>query len=303
MKLTSFFLFLTITSSVQAKLLDKIIGIIDDNIVTLSQVQRATKSLPLKKNIAPMIYDKQSFTNEEMLSLTVNRYLIRSKLTELGMPVSDDQVDGQIKVNEKRLNVNREQLKSFLKTQNATYDEYFETLREAMEYSFFVSRVITPLISISEQEIKNEYIKQNSKDTRLNIKFTLIDYAISKDMRSKNEKEEFEKAVKQYRSNNVLSDTFSSISINNLDDLTEEGLAPELKNALKITDEGKLSNVINYNGQSHVFFVVKKDLVETDAFAKQKEKIKDQIFEKIVKDEVTIWFEREKNKHYIKISI
>ena len=102
------------TLSAEAKILDKIAGIIDDNIVTLSQIQRMGKSLAIKKNVAPMIYDKANYSNDEFLNMTVNRYLIRSKLNEIGFPVGDDQVEAQVKSNEKRLNVDREQLKTFL---------------------------------------------------------------------------------------------------------------------------------------------------------------------------------------------
>lgn len=303
MKKYIFAILLATTFQSQAKLLDKIAGIIDDNIVTLSQIQRMGKSLAIKKNVAPMIYDKSNYSNEEFLNMTVNRYLIRAKLNEIGFPVGDDQVEAQVKSNEKRLNVDRDQLKSFLKTQNITYDEYFETLREAMEYSYFVSKIITPLISVSDQEVKNEYIKQNSKDSRLNVKYTLIDYAIAKDAKEKINKDAFLSAVKNYRIRSILDDEFQEMTTTNLDDITEEGLTPDLKSLLKNTDEGSLSNVILLNGQHHIFYIAKKDLVESENYTKQKEKIKDVLFEKSIKNEIAIWFEREKNKHYIKLSL
>lgn len=290
-------------SNVQAKLLDKIVGIVDDNIVTLSQIQRLNKSLSIKKNVAPMIYDRSSYSNEDFLTLTVNKFLIRAKLNELGIPVGDDAIEAQVKSNEKRLNVDREQLKSFLKTQGVTFDEYFETLREAMEYSYFVQRVISPLVSVSEQDVKNEFIKRNSKDARLNVKYTLIDYSISKESKQKIDKSEFESAVKNLRMRNINSESFSDMNVTNLDDITEEGLTPELKSLLKSTDEGSLSNYIFLNNAHHFFFVVKKDLVETENYTKQKDKIRDEMFEKNVKSEVLVWFEREKNKHFIKLTL
>lgn len=294
------FLFQT---SVQAKLLDKISAIVDDNIITLSQIIRLNKSLPIKKNVAPMIYDKNSYTNEEMLNISINKFLIRSKLTELGYSITDDQVEAQIKSNEKRLNVDRKALMTFLKQQGSTFDEYFETLREAIEYSYFINRVITPTISISEQDVKNTYFKKNIKDARLNFKYTLIDYTIGKDVLPKLEKGQMEEVVKQYRINSVLPEAFSTLTATNLDEITEEGIAPELKNLLKQTDEGSSTSVITLNGVHHIFYVAKKDLVESEAFAKQKDKIREDLFEVAVKGEAQLWFDREKNKHYIKISL
>lgn len=304
MKFKSFLIVLlfSIQTSVQAKLLDKIAAIVDDNIITLSQIVRTNKNLAIKRNVAPMIYDKESFSNQELLNIAINKFLIRSKLTELGYSITDDQVEAQIKANEKRLNVDRKALMSFLKQQGSTFDEYFETLREAIEYSYFINRVISPTISISEQDVKNTYFKKNVKDARLNFKYTLIDYVIAKDL-SKAEKGQMAEVIKQYRINSVLPEAFSTMTSSNLDDITEEGIAPELKTLLKQTDEGALTPEITLNGQHHVFYVAKKDLVESEAFSKQKEKIRDELFEATVKNEVALWFDREKNKHYIKISL
>lgn len=294
---------LFIQSHVEARLLDKISAIVDDNIITLSQISRVSKIIAIKRNVAGMIYDKANFSNDELLNIAINKYLIRSKLTELGYSITDDQVEAQIKSNEKRLNVDRKSLMNFLKQQGITFDEYFETLREAIEYSYFINRVVSPSIAVSEQDVKNTYFKNNIKDARLNFKYTLIDYSIPKDSAPRLSKGQLEEIVRSFRINSVLPEAFQTLTTANLDDITEEGIAPELKNLLKQTDEGSLSNVIMLNNQHHVFYVAKKDLVESEAFTKQKESIRETLFEAAVKTEAQLWFERERNKHYIKISL
>lgn len=306
MKLASRFFFLTIlltTFSAEAKLLDKIAAIVDDNIITLSQINRVSNSLAIKKSVAPMIYDQNSFSNEELLAININKFLVRSKLSDIGYTITDDQVEARIKANQEHLGVDRKSLMGFLKQQGTSFDEYFETLREAIEYSYFVNRVISPMISISEQDVKNAYYKNNKNDSRMNFKYVLIDYAISRDAISKPGKGQMEEIVKQYRINSNLPESYSTMTVSNLDDITEEGIAPELKNLLKETDEGAMTTPIVLNNRYHVFYLAKKDLVETEAFTSQKDKIKDQLFEKQVKSEITVWFERERNKHYIKISL
>lgn len=298
-----FLLSLCIFTNAQAKLIDKISAIVDDNIVTLSQVTRVSKILPIKKNVAAMVYDKDSFTTEEIINISVNKFLIRAKLSELGYSITDDQVEAQIKANEKRLNVDRKSLMNFLKQQGSTFDEYFETLREAIEYSYFINRVISPTIAVSEQDVKNTYFKNNIKDSRLNFKYTLIDYSIGKDVMPKLAKGQMEEVVRQYRINSNLPEAFSTLTSTNLDEITEEGVSTELKNLLKHTDEGAMTPVIVISGQHHIFYVAKKDLVESENFTKQKDQIRDSLFEVAVKAEAQLWFERERNKHYIKISI
>ena len=306
MNLVSRFFFvvsLLVSVSTEAKLLDKISAIVDDNIITLSQITRTQNNLAIKKNVAPMIYDKSSYSVKEMVEISVNKYLVRTKLAEIGYTITDDQVEAQIKTNQERLGVDRRALMGFLKQQGTSFDEYFEALREAIEYSYFVNRVISPMISVSEQDVKNTYYKNNRNDSRMNFKYALIDYAVSKDTVSKPAKGQMEEIVKQYRINGILPDNYSTMTVTNLEDIVEEGLTSDLKVLLKDTDEGALTSPIFINGQYHVFFLVKKDLAETEAFASQKEKIRDQLFEAAVKSETVIWFEREKNKHYIKISL
>jgi peptidyl-prolyl cis-trans isomerase SurA len=296
-------IFFILTNIAQAKLLDKIAGIVNENTITLSQIARVQKSLLVRKSIAPMIYNKNQFTDEEILNLSINKFLIRAKLTELGYAITDDQVEAQIKNNEKRLNVNRPALLKFLKEQNATFSEYFETLREAIEYSYFISRVIAPMISVSDQEVKNYYFKQNSKDSRMNFKYTLIDYVIPKSDVPKLEKGQLENVVKLYRSNQNLPEKFSNLSPTPLDDIGEEGLAADLKALLKKTDEGAITSAILIDNAYHVFYVAKKDLVESEAFQKSKERMREELMDIATKVEADSWVERERNKHFVKISL
>lgn len=303
MKLASrFFIFIFIAYSQvsHAKLLDKIVGIVDSNIITLSQLNRLKDNIAIKNSVAPLVYDKKSYSNDEMLKITMNKFLIRSKLNEIGYTITDDQVESQIKSNQERLGVDKKALLEFLKQQHTSYDEYFETLREAIEFSYFVNRVVQPLISISEQDVKNKYYKQYANKVKMNFKYNLVDYTADKtDISSENLKN-LDQVVKNYRQNAILPQAFSRLEANDLDDISEDGLNPELKALLAKTDEGSFTKMIEYNNQYHIFYVVRKDLVESEAYTKAKESIRNELFEQAVKDETKLWFERERNKHYIR---
>jgi peptidyl-prolyl cis-trans isomerase SurA len=297
-------IFFTTSNLGHAKLLDKIVAIVDDNVITQSQVERITKHTAIKKSVAPNIFDKENYNQADIVSILINKFLVRAKLSELGYTITDDQVESQIKANQERLKVDRKSLLHFLEQQGTSFDEYFETLREAIEYSYFANRIITPTISVSDQDVKNTYFKNNIKDSRLNFKYSLVDYSLTRDSFPKNGKFNFETVVKDYRSNGILPQEFSQLKSNTLEDITEEGLTPELKNLLKETDEGALTSAIVLNSRElHIFYITKKDLVESERFSKEKEKIKDELFEQLVKKESSLWLERERGKHYIKVSL
>ncbi len=292
----TFFLFFNLN----AKQLDKIALVVNDNVFTLSQLKRIQDSVALRKNVSPLVYDKNQFEQHEIAEKMINKIMIKAKLSQIGYSINDDYVEDQIKANEKKLGVNRAQLIQFLNQQNFNFDEYFETIREAIEYSIFIQRVISPIISITDQEVKNSYYKNNSKNARMNFKYGLIDYSINKEWASSGP---FLQAVQNYKKSNIISEDFKDFSINNLDDISEEDISSELVSILKSTDEGSLSKPIMIEGKLHVFYVAKKDLVESTQYLKEKEIIKNELFEKAVVSETKEWFIRERNKHFIKINL
>jgi len=299
MKRTFFFLVFSLffQSSLSAKQIDKIALVVNDTSFTLSQLKRIQDSINVRRNVSPLVFDKTQFELSEIAEKLINRQIIRAKLTEIGYSIGDDYVEDQIKGNEKKLGVNRQALLQFLNQQGFNFDEYFETIREAIEYSIFIQRVISPIVSITDQEVKNAYFKQNSKNARMNFKYGLIDYAINKDMSAG---QKFLAAIKDYKKSNIIAEEFKDYSATNLDALTEEDISLELNSILKETDEGAITKPIIIGGKLHVFYVAKKDLVESSEYLKEKEKIRNQLFEKAVVQETKDWLVRERNKHFIK---
>ena len=131
------FIFTTSTQIASAKLLDKVLAVINDEVITLSLVKRISENLVARRNIAPQIYQKDEYTEKELVTLRIQRALVREKLKEIGFDVSDEQVEVQIKQTEQNLNLDRRALLEFLSASNMTFDEYFELIREAIEFKLW----------------------------------------------------------------------------------------------------------------------------------------------------------------------
>ncbi|MBF0208642.1 MAG: hypothetical protein HQK53_17370, partial [Oligoflexia bacterium] len=106
--------------------------------------------------------------------------------------------------------------------------------------------------------------------------------------------------VEQYNSKGILPDGFKSLIKTDLGDITEEGLSKEVVSLLKKTDEGSVSAPVLINGQYNLFFVRRKDLVESDLFLKNKERIEKELFEEELRKVLADWIEREKAKLLVK---
>jgi peptidyl-prolyl cis-trans isomerase SurA len=286
--------------SVHAKLLDKVSAVIDDNTVTLSMVKRIKNSLAARKNISPFIYKKASYTDKELNELIVRRYIIRSKLQELGYGVTDEQVESEVKNRETKLGLSRDQLITFLKNNGTNYEEFFEITREAIEFNRFNSVVILPLISVSEQEIKNQFFQDNVNNKTVSFKYNLVDFSIDPSLVPKKEWKQFREKMIKFQKTGNLPSKYSSIETNTLGDISEEGLTKDLKSLIHKAEEGSFTNPIVMFGKVHIFFIKSRNVVESETYIKSKPMLRARLYEKKANEVTSVWFEREEANHYIK---
>ena len=306
MKKSFLFLFLCLSSVsingafAQEKLLDKIVAVVNTRIVSMSEINRMEDTLPARKEISPVVYSENKYKSKDLLDIIIRSFIIRDKINAQGYVINDDAVESRIKMTEERLGLRRADLLSFLKSKNLTYEEYFEIIRETMEYNVFASRIIAPLISVTEQEIKNEYYRRNSANNALSFKYNLIDFYVNEsELVDKNE-ERYLNVLKDYQLTGKLPEEYRNLETNNLENLNEDSISKDLKKILKTTSEGSFSKATSIGGYLHVFYVQKKDLVESQDFLKFKEQIQNDIFMSKGKSVTTNWFDREFSNYYIK---
>lgn len=284
-------------------LLDKIVAVVNTRVISLSEIQRIESTLEARREVSPLIYSEKKYTQKELIDTVIRSFIIRDKINAQGYVINDDAVESRIKMTEERIGLRRADLLEFLKTKGLTYEEYFEVIRETMEYNIFAQRIIAPLISVTEQEIKNEYYRRNSTNNALSFKYNLVDFYISEEKLIDKNEDRFLAVLKDYQLTGKLPEEYRSLETNNLENLNEDGLAKELSKILKVTAEGSFSKSISLNKYLHVFYVQKKDLVESQEFLKHKDQIQNEIFMSKGKSVSDNWFDREYSNYYIKTLI
>lgn len=290
----------TSTAWAQDKLLDKIVAVINTRVISLSEINRMQETLPARKEVSPMIYTEEKYTPKTLLNIIIRSFIIRDKINAQGYVINDDAVESRIKMTEERLGLKRADLLNFLKSKGLTYEEYFEIIRETMEYNIFASKIIAPLVSVTEQEVKNEYYRRNSSNNALSFKYNLVDFYIPESSLIDKDSEKFLNVLKDYQLTGKLPEEYRSLESNNLENLNEDGLSKELAKILKNSSEGSFSEPISLGGFLHVFYVQKKDLVESQDFLKFKDQIQNDIFMSKGGAVTNNWFDREYSNYYIK---
>ncbi len=284
----------------QEKLLDKIVAVINTKVISLSETLRIEETLDARREVSPVIYAEEKYTAKRLVEIMLRSYIVRDKINAQGYIINDDAVESRIKATEERLGLKRADLLNFLKSKNLTYEEYFEVIRETMEYNIFATRIIAPLISVTEQEIKNEYYRRNSANNALSFKYNLVDFYVPEANLVDKKDTKFLAVLKDYQLTGKLPEEYRSLESNNLDNLSADGLSKELKEILKDTAEGSFSKPITLQGNLHAFYVQKKDLVESQEFIQAKDNIQNDIFMQKGKSVTNNWFDREYSNYYIK---
>lgn len=285
---------------VQAKLLDKIEVVFNDKVITNSQIERVKSTMNARKEISPMVYSFKELTNKNVAKTIVRTLTIREKLTELGFIVTDDQVEGQIKSTEKRLGLNRSALLQFLKSRNVSFDEYFEIIREAIEYNIFSTRIIEPLITVSDQQLKSEFLKNFKGSSSLATSYDLIDYRISKSAFKKIGAKEVQKLINQWKSSGIKPGKIKAVSSHELNEVSDDGLDSKIAKALRKTPQGKLSSAVELGGEIHFFFVTQKKTAESENYMKYKDLLRSKLAMESADSIKDSWLESESLKHYIR---
>lgn len=295
---------IVLSINAHAKLLDKIAGVINDQVYTLSEIQRIQDTIEARREISPMIYTQKKYTSFEILKLLQRNFIIKDKLTAMGFVMSDDNVESRILDTERRLGLTRQDLLNFLKSKNITFNEYFELIREAMELNVFNSRVIAPLVSITEPEIKNYYYKVfSNKRNTLSFKYYVLDFFLPENRIIKDDIKRMPQILAEYQKTGNIPSIYKNIETNDLGNLTDEDLPKELSSILKQTQEGNFSQAYIKNGMVHIFFLKKKDMTESNDYLEKKEMLHNQLFVEKSKSIFESWFGKESKNYFIQENI
>ena len=284
----------------QEKLLDKIVAVVNGRVYSLSELTRVEATIPARREISPFLYTKEKFDRAELLDLMIKSQVIRDKLNTQGYVVSDDAVESRIRMTEEKLGLNRDSLLEFLRSKGVTYEEYFEVIREAMEYNLFTTRVIGPLVTVTEQDLKNEFYKRHTNDKALSFTYNLVDFSVPEEEGKGKEKDTFVQALKDYQVTGRLGLGYKDLEATPIEGVKEDALAKAIGEALSKTPEGHFSQPVVLGGRLHSFYVKGKDLVESAAYLRAKARLEDELFAEKSRSLTKNWFEREFDNYYIK---
>ncbi|MBI5237632.1 MAG: SurA N-terminal domain-containing protein [Deltaproteobacteria bacterium] len=151
-------------SSSDAEVMDRIAAIINDSIITLSELDAATaaaldKLSPEEKKDGKLAVEVRSRT----LDSIIEQKLVKQASDRAGIEISEREVDNAVEDVKKRNRLSHEEFLIALAQSGLTYREYREQVKEQIRQVKFVNKEFRSKVSVEDEDIAN-YYKQHIEE-------------------------------------------------------------------------------------------------------------------------------------------
>ena len=278
-----FVLSLVMPALCAGEVMDRIIAIVNDDIITLKE---AEKHVRVEKE-GRFVSVNEYLTNlrlQEKIDVLIDDVLIRQQAKKFKIDVSDKEVEGIIDNIKKQYLIDDAELKAKLKEDNISYDDFIAGIRSNVVKGRLLARVISPEVNVTEKDLRQYYDKH--KDEFVDEEYRLQQIFVSgqRDGQKRvteaynllQEGKSFESVAKDYS-----DDTKSASAGGDIGYVKKVDLIPQLRAAVVFLTPGVYSSIITTPYGFHILKLVEKKKGEMLTF----EMARDSIHEKIVQAE------------------
>jgi peptidyl-prolyl cis-trans isomerase SurA len=266
------------------EVMDRIIAIVNDDIITLKE---AEKHVRVEKE-GRFVSINEYLTNlklQEKIDLLIDDVLIRQQAKRLRIEVEEKEVEAIIENIKKQYLIDDTELKQKLKDDNISYEDFKSGLRSNVLKGRLLNRVISPEVNVTEQNLRQYYDKH--KDEFIDEEYRLQQIFVS-GQRADGQKhiaeahkllqegKSFEAVVREFSDDKKSAATDGDIGY-----VKKVDLIPQLREVVGLLALGAYSSIISTPYGFNIFRLVEKKKGETMTF----EMAKDTINEKIIQEE------------------
>ncbi len=257
------FFFILIISNHSFSYEDRIIAIINDDVILESELTEKLASIRVE-NMSKLQFAK---LKKDTLDILIEESLLKQAANRLGINISDIDLRNTVKQIAQSQNLTVLQLKDAVEAQNMDYLKYLDNLRIKVQIQELFSTQFTNRAYISEEELKS-YLKKNSLMDDVNVKLNITEYLIEDESKkidiakinvlmSSIKENGYKDTQKRYPNNKVI--------VNNMENIQLKNLPDSYQNNLKILDSKKFSKSFT-TGRGHVLLKVDSADLLTEEF-------------------------------------
>ena len=301
--------------SLQAKTVDRIIAIVNSDVLLSSEVDAYKKKLKdsgLVDEILLNLRDRKKLISDRnaLVEHMIDERVLDSEVKRQGLEVTIERIEQEIRKIAKDNGITRNQLKAALQQRGVSFSDYQDFIRTTLQRKSLVDQEVISKVKISDDDITSYYIsKKGAKNSQI-FEYTLahILFLESKggDQAALNRALKvldrlkggmaFAQAASQYSEDPGFSQggKFGTFKYGEMRDSLEKAVT-----GLAI---GEPSKVLKTRGGYHIVQVVKKTLVASPELEREKQQLRAELMQKNVTARLLTWVEQKRKDSFIRIN-
>ena len=293
-------------ASARAEVVDRVIAIVNDEIVTMKDLEAFLK---IERKATKFTSIDEYFRNLQMrqrLDTFVEGVLINQQAKKLGITVTDQEVTGFIEGIKKQNLISDEELREQLRKDNVTYEQFREGIKMNSLRTRLLMRVVSTEVNITENALKSYYDSHQDyfKEEEFHVQHIFIS-GQHKDIR-----ERAEKAYKQLTAGSPfeevarnLSDDPSARQGGDIGFVKRSDLLPTLREALSNLQPGAFSAVVPTPYGLHIMKLIEVKKVGVLPYEEAKQVVGERMMMEESTKRYRDYIDKVKKSSYIEVKI
>ncbi len=302
--------------SATAEIVERIVAIVNDDIITLSDLNKYADRLKSGGLVDDMLVPDDATRElllkdrEKLLQKVIEERVIDSEVKKQNLTVPIEKVESEIRSIAKKNNVSRDELKAALLERGISFSQYQDFIKTGLERQGLIEKAITSRIKISEDDVMSAYTTEHGASNEQAFEYTISHILFLEQKGGATAaKGRAEKIYQKLREGVEFERLAADASE---DPGFEQGgligvfktgeLQKSLESAIAKLTAGEFSGVMATPGGFHIVKVNKKKMIADPRTEKDREKIRGQLYERAYKKQFRSWLEQLRQDAFVRIN-
>jgi len=302
------------TSRVSAEITNRLVAFVNDEVITLYELEKKMGEMTGKKPKDIRGQDEQQYSEirHEILEELINEKITQAKIAELGIKVSEGEIDSYIEDVKTGNQFTQEKLIEELKAQGLTYEKFRESIKKDMERDQLIDYEVKSKAIVREEQI-TKYYQDHIKEFKTEEKVYLAGIFLMKN-NTDNEEESAaltKKAewilsrLKNGEDFGVLAKEFSqgpgADEGGELGAINTSQINQDLLDIIEKLPEGGISDLINKDDSIQIIKLIKREGGKTTPLEEVKDKIYEKLYSQEINNRFSSWLKELRESSFTKV--
>ena len=301
--LTAVCLVLTVAAGTKAaEMVDRIVAVVNDDIITLQQLNSMVAPYLEKVEKASYPEEKQKKIiynlKKDMLNRMIERTLADQEAEKYNITVSEDEVDKAIERFKENRGMTRDELEKALEQDGMTYEDYRDKIRKEILRPKLISRAVNSKVVVTDKDVKEYYEAHKEKYSGIK-KYELRNILTEEKEKIKQARTFLEDGGDFRAAAEKFSEASNASDKGHLGVFKEESFSEKLGQPITSCGPGKYTDIIETDRGFQIFYVENIETSGGKSLKESKQEIIQTLYDKKASEKFDEWMQSLRENSHI----